>query len=61
MAGLLGLAPGVTDQLWEALMPMFSRDGRFQPENLKALDRALQQLNGTHIAPVMFDTRFLPG
>jgi NitT/TauT family transport system substrate-binding protein len=60
MAGVLGLSPAVTGELWQALMPMFSRDGRFLPDNLQALGRALQQQNGTSISPTMFDTRFLP-
>ena len=60
MAELLGLDPGVTARLYAALMPMFSRDGRFLPENMRALDAALREQYGVGVDPTSVTEAYLP-
>jgi NitT/TauT family transport system substrate-binding protein len=46
MAGLMGLDPDVMGELYDQLLPMFSADGKFDPQAMAVLSRALSDQFG---------------
>ena len=60
---VLGTDEKLTGAIYDELMPMFSDDGRFDPQALTALQQSFVELKTLPTAPDMsklIDTRFLP-
>jgi len=60
---VMGTDEKLTGEIYDELMPMFSNDGRFDPQALTALQQSFVELKTLPTAPDMaklIDTRFLP-
>ena len=60
MAAQLGLDPAIVARLRTELLPMFSRDGHFDSQNMEALGVALREQVGQSINPASVTEAYLP-